>query len=112
MEDRWFVKKPCQHCPFRRDVKPFLHPERAAEISELSWNPYNSFTCHKTLEHDEEEGDTIVTEDSLECAGFLSMQIEYGGKGCPEGFKPAENVYSDPDEMIEAYTDAWGARRR
>ena len=32
-EQPWFVKKPCQHCPFRRDVKPFLTPERAEEIA-------------------------------------------------------------------------------
>ena len=110
MSDRWFAKKPCKHCPFLRSVPPFLHPHRAAEISKLSWNPYNEFYCHKTLEHDD-EGDTYADASSLMCAGFLTMQIEYGGASCPEGFAPSEEVYSDPDEMIEAYTEAWEANR-
>lgn len=49
------MKKPCQHCPFKRDVRPFLHPDRAYEIASVSGNPYSSFPCHKTLEYDEED---------------------------------------------------------
>ena len=40
-----FMKEPCKHCPFRRDVKPYLHPERAATIAYAAQNPYNSFYC-------------------------------------------------------------------
>lgn len=111
MSETWFVKKPCKHCPFRRDVTPFLHPERAAEISELSWNRFNEFHCHKTIGHDDDEGDTVVTPESLACAGFLAMQVEYGGAPCPDGFTIPDNVYSDPDEMTEAYQDEWDKRR-
>jgi hypothetical protein len=71
------MKKPCQHCPFRRDVKPFLRPGRGKELAYHAQNPYNSFTCHKTLEHDE-EGDVFADE----------------------------NVYSDAYEMIDAYCEA------
>jgi hypothetical protein len=98
------MKKPCQHCPFRRDVKPFLRPGRGKELAYHAQNPYNSFTCHKTLEHDE-EGDVFVGEKSLECAGFLTLQINEGAD-CPKGFTPDENVYSDAYEMIDAYCEA------
>lgn len=113
-EERWFVKTPCLHCPFRRDVKPFLRPERAAEIAGAAWNKYNSFPCHKTTEYAEDAegyGDMVATAASLECAGFLTMQINEGGAVCPDGFTPAENTYSNSHEMEDAYTEEWEHRR-
>lgn len=107
MSDRWFVKKPCAHCPFRRDVKPFLRPDRAEEIAESTWNPYNDFPCHKTLGESDEDGELEVTAESLTCAGFLAMQISESGRDAPDGFAIPDNVYSDPYEMEDAYRDAW-----
>ena len=105
--ERWFTKVPCQHCPYRSDVRPFLTPERGEELAYIAENKYSEFHCHKTLGEDEDEGDTIVTADSLICAGFLSMQIEWGGAECPDGFTPSENVYSEPFEMVQAYEEEW-----
>lgn len=110
MRDRWFMAAPCKHCPFRRDVTPFLHPERAAEISGLAWNPYNDFPCHKTIEHDD-EGDGYATAESLTCAGFLTMQLSESGRNAPDGFEPSDNCYGDPCEMEEAYQIEWDRRR-
>lgn len=106
-DERWFMKEPCQHCPFRRDVPPFLHPERGAQLAGLTENRYSDFLCHKTTVPDEESewGEMRVTAKSLTCAGFLSMQIEWGGAPCPPGFEPSEAVYSEPGEMIDAYAD-------
>lgn len=104
-----FVKIPCKHCPFRKDVKPFLHPKRGEELAFHVQNPYNTFPCHKTTEYDEEanegEGDMVVTEDSLECAGFLTLRaVELGEDTCPEGFVPSYDlVYSDSWDMVDAY---------
>jgi len=108
----WFMKQPCKHCPFRRDVKPFLHPARADEISGAAWNPYNEFHCHKTTEYDEDaygDGDMVAVETSMICAGFLAMQINEG-KECPDGFTPSDNVYSDHWEMTDAYREEWEKR--
>jgi len=104
MEKPYFMQKPCKHCPFRRDVKPFLSAERGEELAILTTNPYNSFSCHKTTVSDEdsEDGEMIVTEDSLECAGFLSMQINEGAIR-PDGFEVSDLVYEDYCEMIDAY---------
>ena len=107
MTDRWYTKKPCKSCPFRTDVKPFLHPERAEEISDLASNPYSEFHCHATLGHDDDEDDTMVVESSLVCAGFLAMQIEQCGTNPPEGFVVPTNVYADSWEMTYAYEDEW-----
>lgn len=111
----WFMKEPCAHCPFRTDVKPFLHPRRAEDIAYSTSNPYNEFTCHQTLESIEDaDGEEALARGnrSLTCAGFLSMQIDYGGARCPKGFVPSGLVYSDPSEMAEAYEIEWNARRQ
>ncbi|URC15286.1 hypothetical protein GD1_162 [Paraglaciecola Antarctic GD virus 1] len=102
-----FMKSPCNSCPFRRDVKPFLYPARAEELAYGTSNPYNSFTCHKTLEHDEELEENYAGEKSKECAGFLSMQHNNNGKTSydRDGFEPSELVYDDPCEMVEAYEE-------
>jgi len=104
-----YMKKPCEHCPFRRDVKPFLTPSRGEELAYHAQNPYTSFPCHKTTVSDEEvggEGDEMVkTENSKECAGFLTLQAsECGEKYMPEGFKPSYDiVYGESFEMAQEY---------
>lgn len=42
-----YVKKPCINCPFRNDVKPYLHPERASDLAYSASNPYEVF-CNQT----------------------------------------------------------------
>lgn len=111
-EDVYYMKKPCKHCPFRNDVKPYLHPERAADIAYLAENPYSSFACHKTTEYDEdsEEGEMMVTENSKECAGFLTLRAQ-AGEEVPEGFEPAWKMcYIDAHEMIDAYEQQWESK--
>lgn len=98
-----FMKEPCEHCPYRRDVKPFLTPQRGEELAYHVRNPYNTFHCHKTLAHDDE--DTFVAENSKLCAGFLSLQHNELGKTIYDegGFIPSNKAYSDINEMADAY---------
>lgn len=101
-----FVKKPCKHCPFRNDVKPYLHPRRAEEIAYVALNPYSSFPCHKTTE-DDEDGERVCTDNSKECAGMLTMRAQ-AGERIPKGFEPSyELCYIDPYEMIDAYQEEY-----
>lgn len=107
----YFMKRPCIHCPFRKDVKPFLHPDRGAELANHAQNPYNSFPCHKTtvsveelgIENEHNEGDMVAVETSKECAGFITLQINEGAD-TPEGFEPAfDIVYECAEDMANAY---------
>lgn len=100
----WFRKTPCEHCPYRRDVKPFLTPERGEELAFHSTNPYNSFPCHKTTEEGEDGFEMVAVETSQECAGFLSMVVNENGNEI-EGFTPSGLVYSDAWEMCDAYAE-------
>lgn len=100
-----FMKEPCTHCPYRRDVRPFLHLERGYELAGIAQNKYNEFFCHKTLDHDDDEGDTIIGRKSLICAGFLTLQINESGIKAPEGFEPSILAYDSTHEMQAAYED-------
>lgn len=106
MSKPWFMAAPCKHCPFRRDVKPFLHPDRATDLAYSTENPYTDFLCHKTLDYDTDEGEPASTAHTLTCAGFLSMQVNATGRKAPEGFVPSPAAYGDRWEMIEAYEEA------
>jgi hypothetical protein len=107
-----FIKIPCKHCPFRKDVKPFLHPERAEELAYATQSPYQSFSCHKTTSHDD-EGEVEYSENNKECAGFLTLAAQNDDSGLPEGFEPSfEMCYSDPYEMSEAYEIEWKKKHK
>lgn len=106
-----FVKKPCKKCPFRSDVTPYLHPERAEELAYSSLNPFSDFICHSTFEYDGDEDDfgrpSGDFSRSKTCAGFLTLRAQ-DGEVVPKGFEPSwELCYTDPYEMIEAYTEEW-----
>ncbi len=103
------MKTPCKHCPFRNDVKPFLHPDRAYDIASNAESRYGTFPCHKTTVSDEEseDGEMMVVETSKECAGHLTLKAQ-AGERYPKGFVPAwEICYTDSTEMYQAYLEEW-----
>jgi hypothetical protein len=105
-----FMKKPCEHCPYREDVKPFLTPARGEELAYIAHNPYNTFHCHKTTEsEDDGEGGRMAVNTSQVCAGFLSLQHNENGETPydEDGFEPSDLVYCDSFEMAQAYEEEW-----
>ena len=103
-----FMKKPCEHCPYREDVKPFLTASRGEELAYAVQNPYNTFPCHKTTVSSEDgEGNMDVIETSKVCAGFLSLQHNENGETFydEDGFKPSPLVYNESYDMEQAYYD-------
>jgi hypothetical protein len=68
------LQQPCQKCPFRTDIKPFIRGDRAAEIAESLMQQEGSFPCHVTTRHDD-DGEYVPRSDGGEqhCAGALIM---------------------------------------
>src|SRR5882724_658150 len=68
---KYDLTKPCDKCPFRSDIRPYLNEERAYEIGEA-----DSFACHKTTEScdDEDDSDRQATAKSQMCAGYLILR--------------------------------------
>lgn len=70
---------PCDNCPFRTDVQPYLQPARAREIAQMLTTLQGTFSCHKTTrvaddDDDDDDGSThIPTATEQHCAGALIM---------------------------------------
>ena len=59
--------KPCANCPFRTDVRPYIHPSRVEEIRDSD----APFSCHKTTT---EKGRSNNHPDAQHCAGNLILK--------------------------------------
>ncbi len=47
LSKRYTLRQPCNNCPFRTNVQPYLRPERAQEIAR-ALRDGGEFPCHKT----------------------------------------------------------------
>lgn len=85
---RFDLKRPCRDCPFRTDVRGYLTPARAEEITAAVLKGDATFTCHKTLtgEYVETDDESIyVPGDTGEqhCAGALILEAKAGHPNLP-----------------------------
>lgn len=108
------LTKPCDNCPFRTDVDPFLTSERVEEICHGLIESQSTFACHKTTEFDEDAGGHINSEDEEHCAGALIMLekldrpnqmmrwMERLGQYDRTKLDMESPVFDCADEMIEA----------
>jgi hypothetical protein len=74
---RFDIKRPCAHCPFRKDVPGYLHRERASELArqlvddDLSW-----FACHETT--GVKGGKRVKRSDQSHCMGAAMVLWRQG----------------------------------
>ena len=110
-----FVSTPCPNRPFRRNVRPFLRPDRSEDLAYNAENPYGTFPCHVTTvpDDDSDSGEMLETEVTKQCAGHLTLKHNANGETeyDDDGFKPSAECYEDSYEMIEAYTEEWNEIR-
>lgn len=109
------LKKPCDKCPFRLAVRPYLRRARAQEI----WDCLEKggrFPCHATVDYNK-DGEGRTTGDSRFCVGALALMESYFGHGAEanQAFRtarrlglsevPSQDVmdecYDDPDNWID-----------
>lgn len=109
---------PCDSCPFRNDIIPFLSGEK--RVRELERCQDGEFPCHQTTELDEDDGETLLNhEKTVACAGRMIMSwLAYGGLGqidamsarCgmfdPEKLDLDAPVFDGWDEMADAMEEA------
>lgn len=69
--------RPCAKCPFRTDVKPYIRPERAAQIGRALLRD-QSFACHETVRYDD-NGTGHVGPNAQHCAGAMIL-LEHIGR--------------------------------
>lgn len=72
------LTSPCDNCPFRTDVKPYI---RAARVREIERSLERAeFPCHKTTKHEDDgEGSVYVPSGGeIHCAGALILMEKEG----------------------------------
>lgn len=60
------LKKPCNNCPFRTDLEPYLSAKRIAEIIQAT-----AFQCHKTVDYSDDIPDQ--GDKPQQCAGLMIL---------------------------------------
>ncbi len=110
------LTKPCSSCPFRADIKPFLTPDRAVEITDSIFRHQQSFPCHHTMVCDGEEGLT-TGPNSEHCAGAMIMLEKMGypnqmmriserlGAYDRTKLDMDAPVFDDVEDMVEAHEE-------
>ena len=107
--------KPCNNCPFRTDVTPYLRPERAEEIAYVLRSG-GQFSCHKGLDLPERKrqfcrGALGVMENDFGADANqmvrISMRLGLLAPEVPE--LAAEFVDASLDEWVERHEAADGA---
>lgn len=66
------LTQPCEKCPFRTDIPPFLTKERICDLEQGLIGKQATFTCHMTNDYSE-DGDGVETDKSQHCAGALIL---------------------------------------
>lgn len=115
------LRTPCQNCPFRTDVRPFLNPKRVAEILEAIVEQDATFSGHQHNQFEEDEdGECAVIEgrEARHCAGAAILLEKIGqpnqwmriaermGWYDRHRLKMDAPVYDSPEAMQAAYNAA------
>ena len=108
---KYDLRTPCNNCPFRNDIPPYIHPERVEEIMG------GEFACHKTTKHND-DGEPINSGREQHCAGSLilheKMECPHQMMRIMERFGGYDHtkldmdapVYGSVSEMVEAHEEA------
>lgn len=91
--------KPCESCPFRKDVPPFLTRARAMQIAFGTRNPLGQFYCHKTVRY----GKRKRLEGASTCIGFALMRAQEAGN---RFITDEDGIYKGIGDMIVAHVEA------
>lgn len=74
------LKKPCGNCPFIKDTEMVLQPGRMTGIVQTLQRDTNVFPCHKTTQHDDEDGGTIPHSKEQACMGAIAFMLKHHGR--------------------------------
>lgn len=110
------VAVPCENCPFRQDVIPYLRQARVREIWHAATRHGLHFVCHKTVNYDAPADEDFGRRG---CAGFMILahrekiadglalvQIADRLTGHKfDNLRGADKVYPSFNAMMEAHHD-------
>jgi len=107
---------PCDSCPFRTDVTPFIKPGRVQEIAKSLVR--HGFPCHQTVDYDTRDhrkeiqcaGALIVLEKMRQPSQLMRISERIGLYDVAK-LKMDAPVYGSLNEMLDAHVKAEEDRR-
>lgn len=114
------LTRPCNNCPFRTDLTPYLRSRLVQEIlgcGKVAW-PATWFACHKTVDYSDGGNKGRVHENTQHCAGVLiilqrdgrpndAMQLaERFGYWDPKALDMSSPVYASAKSALAAHERA------
>lgn len=116
---RFDMTKPCEHCPFRNDIKAFLRKARIEELrDQLTEN--RTFACHETTSVTKKQPrirGKFAKRINQHCAGALILLRKTNTEGAmqqiaerlglydPSILDMGSPVFDSWDDMVEAQDD-------
>jgi hypothetical protein len=114
--------KPCDNCPFRVDIRGYLHGERARQlIDDLLADDFAWFGCHKSTATTE-EGERVCVDTTQQCVGSLHMLMRSNainvatrlaaavGEIDLDALTGSEKVAATREAFIVHHALSWGVR--
>jgi hypothetical protein len=114
------LHKPCNGCPFVRESEVrYLGARRAREIARTMASPQGgTFSCHKTVHHDDDTGEYVRNKGEQHCAGALLLMEKVNSSGTQfvrimermgfydrTKYTGAETVFDTVEEMVESHSN-------
>lgn len=107
---RYTQTSPCNNCPFRSDIDPYLGPERTEEILKGLLEQQATFTCHKGIGKPENEqfhcAGAMILLEHMERPNQMMRIMERLGEYDRRKLDMDSPVYVDADDMLDAYCEA------
>jgi hypothetical protein len=98
------MNPPCEACPFRRDVAPYLTPERGMALAFSTRLLGHDFFCHETVDYGARTTKARMKNAQL-CRGFAIMRAQEGRGRKHRFVEDRDLVYRSMGEMIVAYLE-------
>jgi len=92
------MSAPCEHCPYRKDVTPYLTPQRGLELAMLTRRRDAAFHCHESTFGP--RGGRRPKRLWRLCIGFAMLRAQEAGNRFVGEDEP---VYQTMGAMIIAY---------
>lgn len=97
------MNPPCEACPFRRDVRPYLTPERGMSLAMSTRLPGREFFCHETIDYNATTKKKRRKNARL-CRGFAILRAQEGVERAHRFVEDRDLVYRSMGDMMFAYS--------
>ncbi|MDB4330109.1 DUF6283 family protein [bacterium] len=103
------LKKPCDKCPFRKDVTPYITKGSAQEKLRGITQGDTTFTCHKTLDKNDKDqehcGGALIFLEKIEMPNQMMRICERIGMYDYKELDMSQPVFENESDFIKHFNN-------